>query len=52
MKKISLIFDANTQSAMRNVQALSNELKRISGTTTIGFDSGALSDGVRAAQEL
>ena len=52
MKKISLIFDANTQSAMRNVQALNNELKRIGGTTTIGFDSGALSEGVRAAQEL
>lgn len=50
--KINLLFDAQTASAQTNIQQLSNLLHSISTTTTVGVDSGSLTQAVNAAQQL
>ena len=50
--KINLLFDAQTAAAQTNIQQLSNLLHSISTTTTVGVDSGSLTQAVNAAQQL
>ena len=50
--KINLLFDAQTAQAQKNIQSLGNLLHQISSKTTIGVDSGSLSQAVNAAQQL
>lgn len=50
--KIDLIFQANTQSALNNIQQLNNLLNQISTNTTIGVNSGSLDKAVQSAQQL
>lgn len=50
--KIDLIFQANTQSALNNIQQLNNLLHQIGTTTTIGVNSGSLDKAVQSAQQL
>ena len=52
MKKITLVFDANTKAAMQNMQLLNNQLQKLGQRTTIGIDGSSLHEGVKAAQEL
>ena len=50
--KIDLIFQANTQAALNNIQSLNNLLNKISTTTTIGIDGGSIDRAVQSAQQL
>ena len=50
--QIDLIFNANTQSALNNIQQLNNILNQISTNTTIGIQSGSLDKAVQSAQQL
>lgn len=50
--KIDLIFQANTQAALNNIQQLNNLLHQIGTTTTIGVNSGSLDQAVQSAQQL
>lgn len=50
--KINLLFDAQTAAAQTNIQQLSSLLHSISTTTTVGVDSGSLTQAVNAAQQL
>ena len=50
--KINLLFDAQTTQAQKNIQQLGNLLHQISSKTTVGIDSGSLSEAVNAAQQL
>ena len=50
--KIDLIFQANTQAALNNIQQLNNLLNQISTNTTIGVNGGSLDKAVQSAQQL
>ena len=50
--KIDLIFQANTQAALNNIQSLSNMLNKISTKTVIGVDGGSLQTAVKSAEQL
>ena len=50
--QVNLLFQANTQAAINNIQQLSATLNQIGTKTTIGVDGGALQRASQSAQEL
>lgn len=50
--EVNLLFQANTQAAISNLQSLGRELNHIATTTTIGVDDGPLQQASQAAQQL
>ena len=50
--KVNLLFQANTDAALANLTKLSNSLLKISQGTTVGIESGQLSQAAAAAQQL
>lgn len=49
---VNLLFEANTQNAINNINQLGQLLNQISSKTTIGIESGSLNQAAQAAREL
>lgn len=49
---VNLLFEANTQNAINNINQLGQLLNQISSKTTIGVESGSLNQAAQAAREL
>lgn len=49
---VNLLFQAETSSAINNIQQLSQLLNKIATKTTVGVDTGSLQGAVSAAQQL
>lgn len=49
---VNLLFEANTQNAINNINQLGQLLNQISSKAVIGVDSGSLNQAAQAAREL